>query len=73
MNNKSISGLFLKTQLVQSEIRRLDRAIRDQEESAHSESALTNLAAMRMCRSALKAGVGQDESRRSPGGSLRLG
>ena len=76
MDTLSISGVFLKKQLVESELRRLDRAIEEQAHHAHTESELANLAAMRMCRASLRGELGQRTQRtphRTPGGSLRTG
>ena len=73
MTTVNQSGVFLKTELVESEIRRLDRAIQTHEELPQDGSGLANLAALRMCRASLKAELeSRAPRRRTHGGSLRI-
>jgi len=73
MDALSISGVFLKKRLAESEIRRLDQAIQEREGEVRTESGLANLTSMRMCRASLKDELRQRTPSRSPGGSLRFG
>jgi len=73
MNAVNQSGLFLKTELVESEIRRLDKAIESHERQTQDGSGLANLAALRMCRASLRAELqSRAPQRRTRAGSLRI-